>query len=388
MPERQDLSPSNLTRHVADPWRVKLFAGFLGSPARGYSALDLLKFYGMVVGLWFFMAWGQIHYLGLFDDLYNKPLAQQRSVLVFAALPLLFALPILLLFLWWAAGALVRYARWQLAQPALWRWFWLAILLFYGYVLLDPADSIHPQMSRKGLAPLVNINELVGNWDNLVRNHQLWPPPTFQFQWGYFLLWFLCWFLLLALHWSYISDFVREVWFYARRFQRYGVSILTGFRETERLARSVPVTRDYPRERPQLPAVYRGVPRLNVPGLTADEARAILAADSSGALLLAPRQDSVLFVDLGSYDFSPALGEVRRADGTPLLRFTDWWPLPETSREALVIPLAEGPASAVRSPEPELESPGPALTPDTGQRAPDSASTPDTASTPDPGGSP
>jgi hypothetical protein len=306
----------------------------------GYTASAWLKFYGFIAGLWGFLAWAYVHYFGLFDDIYHKPPEFQSFVLWFTSLPLLFALPVVLLFFWWAAGALVRYARWQLAQPQLWRWFWMFILVFYGYVLFDPLDAIHPQMSRKGLFPMVNLNQLIGHWGQMAHDHALWPPPLFQFQWGYFLLYFLFWFLVIALHWSYFLDFLREAWFYARRFQRYGVSVLTGFSETGRLAHSAPVTRDYPRERPNLPPVYRGVPRLNVPRLTPDEARALLAADASGALVLAPRQDCVLFVDLGCYDFSPALAELRREDGTPLLRFTDWWPLPQTGREELVIPLA------------------------------------------------
>jgi hypothetical protein len=109
------------------------------------------------------------------------------------------------------------------------------------------------------------------------------------------------------------------------------------------------ITRDYPRERPSLPPVYRGVPRLNVSHLTPDEAQAILAADVSGALVMAPRQTSVLFLDLGGYDFSPALAELKREDGTALLKFTDYWASPVTGREELVIPLADGLESSVQS---------------------------------------
>jgi hypothetical protein len=316
-----------------------------------------LKFYGFIAGAWFTVAWAQIHYLGLFDDIEAKPAGEQSFVFWFSTLPLVFLLPVILLFFWWAAGALVRYARWQLRQPLLWRCFWLGILLFYGYVLLDPLDSIHPQMSRKGLAPMLNFNELVANWGRLAGEHKLWPPPLFQFQWGYFILWFLLWFLLIILHWQYFLDFLREAWFYARRFQRYGVSVLTGFRETARLAGSQPVTRDYPRQRPELPPVFRGAPQLNVSELSPAEAQAIISADSSGAMVLPPQQTNALFVDLGVYDFSPALAELRRADGTPLLRFTGSWPLPETRREALVVALAQpatalGRAAAIAAPEP------------------------------------
>jgi hypothetical protein len=248
-----------------------------------------------------------------------------------------------LIFFWWVAGALVRYSRWQLDQPAAWRWFWLGILLFYAYVELDPLDRIHPLMSRKGLAPAPNLIEMIGNghW---------WPVPTFQFQWGYGLLWFLFWFLVLAVHWAYIADGLRELWFYTQRFQRYGVSVLLGFRETARLAGTAPVTRDYPRVRPVLPPVYRGVPRLNVARLTANEAAQLRAADASGALSSPPGQPAVLFVDLGVYDFSPALAELTRSDGTPLLSFSDWWPLPETRREDLVIPLQAAASAASAQP--------------------------------------
>jgi hypothetical protein len=223
-------------------------------------------------------------------------------------------------------------AEW-IAETRPWQFYWIFMLLFYGYVMLDPLDSIHPVMARKGLAPAPNLVEMIGNG-------QFIPIPLFQFQWGYFLLTFLFWFLVITASWSYLSDGMRELWFHAKRLRRYGVSVLLGFRETARLARSVPVTRDYPRTRPALPPVYRGIPRLNVEGLTAAEAAIIRAADSSAAISSPPGQPDVLFVDLGVYDFSPALAEAKRADGTCLLSFTDFWPAPETLRENLVIPLA------------------------------------------------
>jgi hypothetical protein len=55
-------------------------------------------------------------------------------------------------------------------------------------------------------------------------------------------------------------------------------------------------------------------------------------------------------VDLGVYDFSPALAELRRGDGSALLHFTDYWPLPETRRADLVLPLAGSPAPGAQRP--------------------------------------
>jgi hypothetical protein len=84
------------------------------------------------------------------------------------------------------------------------------------------------------------------------------------------------------------------------------------------------------------------VPRLNVEQLTAAQAGAIVAADSSGAIVAAPGQPTVLFVDLGRFDFSPALAELADELGTPLLRFEPYWPEPAATREALVVPLTMG----------------------------------------------
>ena len=35
---------------------------------------------------------------------------------------------------------------------------------------------------------------------------------TFQFQWGYFLLWLLFWFLIVVVHVSYLADGLRDKW--------------------------------------------------------------------------------------------------------------------------------------------------------------------------------
>jgi hypothetical protein len=67
-----------------------------------------------------------------------------------------------------------------------------------------------------------------------------------------------------------------------------------------------------------------------------------MAADASGAVVAAPEQAAVLFVDLGRYDYAPELAELKGADGKPLLRFADWWASPTADRESLIIPLKPG----------------------------------------------
>jgi hypothetical protein len=213
-----------------------------------------------------------------------------------------------------------------------WRWFWFGVLLFYGYVEFDPFDRIHPAMSSQGLAPAPNLLKLFDGEFEL-----------FRFQWGYFLLWFLFWFLLLVLHASYLAAGWRTVWFYVCRFHRYGASVLTGFRTTALTLNRSPITVDYPRQRVTPPGVIRGVPQLNVPRLTEDQARAVVAADESGAIVAAPGQPAVLFVDLGRFSWSPALAELVDEGGTPLLRFTDRLAGPVATRQALVVPLKGGP---------------------------------------------
>jgi hypothetical protein len=163
--------------------------------------------------------------------------------------------------------------------------------------------------------------------------------PLIKFQWGYFLLWALFWFLVVALHWQYLINGLREVWFYVKRFHRYGASVLTGFRETAQAARQRPVTGAYPRGEVTLPQTYHGVPRLNVATLTADQAAEIIAADASGAITAAPDQPTVLFLDLGRFVYSPALANLTDEHGTPLLGFGDCWAEPGLGRTDLVIPL-------------------------------------------------
>jgi hypothetical protein len=95
-----------------------------------------------------------------------------------------------------------------------------------------------------------------------------------------------------------------------------------------------------------LPAAYRGVPRLAVDNLTPEQAAAIIAADESGAVVCAPGQPTVLFIDLGRYEYSPALSALHTADGRPLLEFGSALPAPVARREDLLVPL--GRPAAVR----------------------------------------
>lgn len=294
----------------------------------GYTAMDWVKFYGFIVAMLFYVVFTYTHYFELFEDIETQSAGYRLFVLLFSSVPLLLVLPAVLYFFWWAAGALVRYSQWQEREPLLWRWFWLIILVFYSTIELDLLDRIHPLMSRKGLAPAPNLLKL---YDLKLE--------FFQFQWGYFLLWTLFWFLIISLHWSYLLNGIRVVWFYTKRFNRYGVSILTGFRETMAVAQRPPVTVDYPRQRQPLPQRFRGVPRQAVAQLTPEEASAIIGADRSGAIVAAPGQPGVLFVDLGAFDYDPALAELRSAAGQPLLEFTDVWAKPQARREDLVIPL-------------------------------------------------
>ncbi len=321
----------NLTLHQRQP---AMFAG--------YSSTVWFKLYGFFAVAAFMLCYTYTRYFELFDDIESKSAGYQAFVVVFSGLPILLVLCAVLGFFWWAAGALVKFSRWQLTAPRFWRWYWLGVLVFYGYILLDPADSIWPALSRKGLAPAPNFYHL---FDRSLE-------PTIMFQWGVFLLWVMFWALIIALAWVYLFDGLAKMWFYTSRTQRYAVSVLTGLRETARVQLREPVTQDYPRERIKLPPAYRGIPRLNVEDLSPLEARAILAADASGAIVPAPGQETVLFIDLGRYDFSPELAELTSADGAPLLRFTDYWPDPSASREALIIPLKAG-AHEPSAPAPE-----------------------------------
>jgi hypothetical protein len=312
-----------LTRHVALPRR------YFGRTAR-----DWFRFYGLVAVLWFFVVMVYVRYFEMFDDIDNKSAEYQSFVAWFAGSALAVVLPAVIGFIWWAAGALVRYSKWQTVQPMLWRWFWVVMLAFYTYIEFDALDNIHPQMSHKGLG---NAPDLIAMFETGYRLSD--GIPLAKFQWGYFLLWALLWFLIAVLHWQYVIDGLREVWFYTQRFHRYGASVLTGFRETMRTHGRPPVTVDYSREKMHSPGAHRGVPQLNVARLTPEQAQAIIDADMSGAITPAPGQPTVLFIDLGCYDFSPALAELTDNDGTPLLRFSERWPEPGLSRSELVVPL-------------------------------------------------
>ena len=298
----------------------------------GYSGAVWFKLYGFFAAMAFILCYTYTRYFELFDDIESKSAAYQAFVMFFSGLPILLVLPAILGFFWWAAGQLVQVSRWQLTAPRFWRWYWMCVLVFFTYVLLDPGDSIWPAISRKGLFPAPNFYYLF--------DRQL--DPTFMFQWGTFLLWALFWLLIAAIVWVHVAEGLAKFWFYTSRTQRYAVSVLTGLRETARVQLREPVTMDYPRERAKLPPAYRGIPRLNVDELSPLEARAILAADASGAIISAPGQEAVLFIDLGRYDFSPELAELTSMSGEPLLRFTDYWPDPSASREALIIPLKAG----------------------------------------------
>lgn len=307
----------------------------------GYTAMDWFKFYGFIAVAWFVLAYVYTNYLNLFNDIANKPASTQFNVALFTGSALLLVLPAALGFLWWASGALVRYSRWQLRQPLFWRIFWMVSLLFLVTVFIDPLDAIHAQMSRKGMWPVPNLLLIFEGreWWAKVQARQ-WSELLFQFQLGYFLLWFMFWFLVVIAHWQYMLDGLREAWFYMNRFHRYGGSVLTGFRETARTMATEPATVDYPRQSVPLPASYRGVPRLAVDELTKEQAAAIVAADESRAIVTAPGQPTVLFIDLGKYEYSPALSGLRTADGQPLLEFGGEQPRPAVSREEMVIPLA------------------------------------------------
>jgi hypothetical protein len=324
MPPAQEL-----TRHHPLPRRYFARDILSGKAVSGYTGRDLFKFFGLITVLLFLLAYTYTRYFELFDGIHAKPAGFKLFVLLFSGLPLLLVLVAALGFFWWASGALVRHSRWQLSQARLWRWFWMAVLLFYAYVELDPLDRIHPAMSRQGLAPAPNLLELYDGKFTL-----------FQFQWGYFLLWALFWFLVAVLHYSYVLDGLKELWFYIKRINRYGASVLTGFRETAAVYGSAPVTLMYPHEPAQLPESYSGVPYLNAARLTAEQAAGIQAAGPPGAFAAVPGQPEVLFVDLGVYAYSPDLAALTDAAGMPLLAFEPRWQLPDTAREGLVVPLS------------------------------------------------
>jgi hypothetical protein len=315
----------DLTHHHQAP---KMFAG--------YSGAIWFKLYGFFAVMAFILCYVYTRYFELFDDIESQPAGYKLFVLAFAGLPVLLIVPAVGGFFWWAAGRLVEFSRWQRAAPLQWRWYWTAVMVFYSWVLVDPLDSIWPAISRKGLFPAFDFYYLF--------DHSL--DKFYMFQWGVFLLWLVFWCLIVALVWVHATDGLAKFWFYTSRTQRYAVSVLTGLRETARVQLRQPVTLDYPRERPQLPPSFRGVPRLNVEELTLLDTRAILNADASGAITAAPGQPTVLFIDLGRYDYSPELAELRNTQGEPLLRFTDFWASPSAGREDFIIPLKPRPGES------------------------------------------
>ena len=323
MPKFEGHHGRELTHHIA---MARLFYG--------RTSAEWWRIYGTLAVLWFLCVLTYTRYLELFDDIHNQPADYQTFVMIFSGSGLLVLLPAVAAFIWWAAGALVQYSLWQRRQPRFWRWFWVVVLVFFLYVEFDPLDAIHPLMSHKGLG---NAPDLIAMFD--VEYSLSQGIPWMKFQWGYFLLWALFLFLIAVLHWQYFVNAFREVWFYTQRFHRYGASVLTGFSETHQAQLKPPVTADYPEKKPQLPPAFRGVPRQRVATLTDEQARAIIAADASGAIVSAPGQPAVLFVDLGRFDYSPQLAELTTVDGTPLLSFDDWWAEPAVNRSELVVPL-------------------------------------------------
>jgi hypothetical protein len=93
------------------------------------------------------------------------------------------------------------------------------------------------------------------------------------------------------------------------------------------------------------------VPRLAADILTPNQAASIIAADHSGAITAAPGQPTVLFVDLGCFDYDPALAGLCGDDGAPLLQFTSYWAAPSARREDLVVPLKRPPGAAAQAEE-------------------------------------
>jgi hypothetical protein len=324
--------PTDLTRHHPEPPRYFARDILSGRDAKGYTPTDLFKFHALITGLLFALAYSYTRYFELFDNIHEKSIGYKAFVLAFSLFPLLLVLSVLLGFIWWAAGALVRYARWQLTAARFWHGFWVVVLSFYAYVVIDPLDRIHPSLSRQGMAPAPNLLKLFDG-----------ELELFQFQWGYFLLWALLWFLVAAVHYSYLMDGLRESWFYLNRINRYGASVLTGFRETLKVYSSAPVTGMYPAKPAELPEAYRGVPYLRAAELTAEQAASIVAVDTAGAFASVPGQPAALFVDLGAYVHSSELEQLLDAGGQPLLGFEPRWTPPSADREALVVPLRRRP---------------------------------------------
>jgi hypothetical protein len=315
----------DLTRHHALPRRYLGRDLLSGREGRGYTAVDLFKFYGLITALLFALALTYIKYLDLFAEATKDgALPAMRTLAVATAVPLLLAWAALEGFLWWASGALVGYARWQRYNAPLWRVFWMLVLNFYFFIVFDPFDTVHRLLSRNGILPAPNLIMLFSG-----------QVETFQFQWGYFLLWLLFWFLVVIAHLSYLADGLRETWFYIKRINRYSASVLTGFRGTALVAMQPPVTIR------ELAPARVSVPRLTTV-LTPELAQQIVAADASRAISVAPGQRQALLVDLGSFYWTPALRALTYGNGQPLLVAEELQLDPVGNRSELVIPLTTG----------------------------------------------
>jgi hypothetical protein len=321
-------SQHELTRHHALPRRYLGRDLLSGREGRGYTAGDLFKFYGLMTSLLFALALTYIKYLDLFAEATKEgALPVMRTLAMLTVVPLLLAFAALEGFMWWASRALVDYTRWQRVAPVFWRWFWLIVLNFYFFIVADPFDTVHRLMSRNGLFPAPNLIMLFSG-----------KLETFQFQWGYFLLWLLFWFLVAVAHLSYFADGLREAWFYIKRINRYSASVLTGFRGTAAVAMMPPVTMRL------LPEPTVLIPRLTVSSVDSELANAIVAADASGAITTAPGQTHVLLVDLASFYFTPQLAALTDGSGKPLLILEELPLRPVGSRDELVVPLERGSA--------------------------------------------
>jgi hypothetical protein len=318
--------PGNkLTKHIPQP---AVFGG--------KTITQWLQFYGLIATMVFLLVFVYTKHLELFDDIENKAAEYQTFVMWFSGLGIAIVIPAIVMLFWWLSRKLVEYSTWQQPDMRIWRWFWFVLLCFYFYVLVDPLDNIHTRLSFKGLGPAPDLIAMFEPGYSFADG-----IPLMQFQYGYFLLWLLFWFLVAVLHLRYLYQALSIIWFYTRRVHRYGASVLTGFRETAATAGRPPVTSNYPDEPAQLPPAFRGAPVLNVENLTTEQAAAIIAADTSGAISAAPGQPTVLFVDLGRYHYSPALAALAADDGTPLLAFSRELPPPTASREELVVPLRQ-----------------------------------------------
>jgi hypothetical protein len=332
--------PLDLTRHHALPRRYLGRDILSGREGRGYTASDLFKFYGLITSLLFALALTYIKYLDLFAEA-TKPGAERGWQIagLLTTIPLLMGWAALEGFIWWASLALVDYTRWQRVEPVFWRWFWVVVLNFYLFIVMDPLDKVHRLMSRNGLLPAPNLIMLFSG-----------KAETFQFQWGYFLLWALFWFLVVITHLSYFADGLRELWFYVKRINRYSASVLTGFRGTALTSLAPPVTL-----RTLAPPKVQA-PRL-LGQLNQQSAEAVVAADASHAITVAPGQSSVLLVDLAAFYWTPQLGALKDAQGNTLLTLEELELDPVATRSELVVPLGAPTRGITPGPEPGGQAP-------------------------------